>query len=86
MAWDKKGNLKGPKGDTGATGATGATGQAGATGATGQAGGTGATGATGQRGTKWFNGTGAPTSANTAGSLPEDMYLDNSTGDYYSLS
>ncbi len=45
MAWDPKGNIKGPKGDTGAQGLKG---DAGATGAKGDTGATGATGATGR--------------------------------------
>jgi hypothetical protein len=79
----------GAKGDTGATGAQGIQGPAGAigpTGNTGATGPTGATGATGQRGTNWFTGHGAPTGANTAGALPNDLYLDLDSGDTYVLS
>lgn len=82
MAWATTGaNLKGPTGNTGPQGPIGNTGP---TGPQGIQGNTGPTGATGQRGSKWFDGTGAPTTI--AGSLPGDYYLDNSTGDVYELS
>lgn len=45
---------------------------------------TGDTGNTGQRGSKWYTGTGAPTTI--SGSLVNDMYLDTATGDTYQLS
>lgn len=69
------------QGATGPTGATGATGAAGAAGATGSQGPAGATGA---RGSKWFTGSGAP--GVISGSLPDDQYLDVSTGNVYTLS
>lgn len=86
----------GPQGPQGPAGATGATGPAGATGpqgpigntgAQGPTGATGATGATGPQGiagTKWWNGTGAPTPPPT-GSVPGDYYLDTASGDVYVL-
>ncbi|WP_173009419.1 hypothetical protein [Methylobacterium sp. P1-11] len=40
----------------------------------------------GPRGVTWFTGTGAPTTANTTGSITGDLYLDLSTGDIYVLS
>ena|ERR1700739_2272517 len=61
-----------------AAGATGPQGPAGAPGSTG------ATGATGTRGSLWYQGSGAP--GTITGSLPNDMYLDTSTGNVWQLS
>lgn len=46
----------------------------------------GNTGPAGARGSLWFVGTGVPTGGNTAGSVAGDQYLDQSTGDVYTLS
>ncbi len=89
----------GPQGPTGAQGAAGATGSTGlqgaqgtqgptgatgATGATGPTGPTGASGSTGVRGSQWSVGTGAP--GTVTGSLPGDQYLDQASGNVYTLS
>ena len=37
-----------------------------------------------QRGTAWFTGSGAP--SNVPGSMPGDLYLDQSNGDVYVLN
>ena len=95
MAWQPKGNIKGPAGPagvagpTGATGAqgppgtTGAQGPPGGAGAQGAAGPAGATGPAGTRGSIWLTGAGAPTTP--VGLLPGDMYLDTTTGDIYQI-
>lgn len=75
------GLVRGPKGDTGSQGPTGPTGD---TGPAGQTGSQGPAGAPGTRGSKWFTGNGTP--GTIAGSLPGDMYLDQTTGDTYTLS
>lgn len=92
MAWQPKGNIKGPKGDTGSTGNTGAQGPPGNTGAQGpqgvkgDTGNTGAQGAQGTPGTPgtpgelWFTGAGAPASG--VGAVG-DWFLRSDTGDYY---
>ena len=59
---------------------TGAKGDPGSTGAKGEKGDKGDTGA---RGSRWYVGTGAPTSI--SGSAVGDFYLDNDTGQYYEL-
>ena len=41
-------------------------------------------GAQGNRGTGWFTGSGAPTTV--PGSVPGDLYLDQTNGDVYVLS
>lgn len=56
----------------------------GAQGTQGVQGNTGVAGSNGVRGSKWFVGTGAP--GTIAGSLPDDQYLDQATGDVYTLS
>ena len=90
MAWTPKGNIMGPEGpqgpqgppgSTGAQGPAGPTGPAGADGATGATGPPGSTGATGTRGSLWYTGSGAP--GTIAGQLPNDMYLDTTTGNIY---
>jgi hypothetical protein len=53
----------------------------GAPGGPGPAGPPGATGATGARGSLWYQGPGVP--GTIGGALPNDMYLDNFTGDVY---
>lgn len=89
---------EGPQGPTGANGAEGPQGPTGATGSTGPQGPTGAdgttgpTGATGVRGTKWYSGTAITGTSTTAAvfsgsgitdALAGDMYLNTSTGYYY---
>lgn len=95
MAWQPKGNIKGPKGDVGpqgTTGATGAQGPAGSTGAQGPPGSqgpqgpTGATGPAGPRGSVWLVGAGPPVGGTTvpaSGVQTGDMYLDSTSGDIY---
>lgn len=80
-SWTDVGLIRGPKGDTGSQGPTGATGNTGPQGATGSQGPAGTAGA---RGSKWFTGNGVP--GTISGSLPGDMYLDQTTGDTYTLS
>jgi hypothetical protein len=75
MAWTVVSNIKGPTGPTGATGTQGPTGNTGPQ---------GPTGATGTRGSQWFVGAGAP--GTVTGSIPNDMYLNTTTGDVYQLS
>lgn len=60
---------QGPQGIQGVAGATGATGSA---------------GATGPRGSKWFTGSGAPTTV--SGSAVGDFYLDVTDGTVYELT
>ena len=90
MAWQPKGNIKGPAGPAGPqgnVGATGAQGPAGADGAQGPpgaqgpAGPTGATGPQGTRGSTWTVQPNAP--GTIPGSLPGDMFLNSATGDIY---
>jgi hypothetical protein len=91
MAWQPKGNIKGPAGPqgpqgnvgaTGAQGPPGTTGAQGPTGSQGPQGPTGATGPAGTRGSVWLTGTGPPSGA-APGILPGDMYLDTTSGDIY---
>jgi hypothetical protein len=91
MAWNPKGNIKGPKGDTGSQGPTGpagpqgqqgTTGPQGPTGAQGPQGPTGATGPQGQRGSDWIvqpNNPPAPTGSELTG----DIWLNSVTGDIF---
>ena len=90
MAWQPKGNIKGPagpQGPQGNVGATGAQGPAGADGATGPPGAqgpqgpTGATGPAGVRGSQWVVQPNAP--GVIPGALPGDMFLNSATGDIY---
>jgi hypothetical protein len=90
MAWQPKGNIKGPQGPqgdvgpqgpAGAAGATGATGSQGPPGTQGPQGPTGATGPTGARGSYWFTGAGVP--GTIAGSQTGDLYLDTVSGNIY---
>jgi hypothetical protein len=76
--------FQGPAGPTGATGPQGETGPAGPQGDPGATGSTGATGATGPRGSKWFTGSGAPSSV--PGSAVGDFYLDTTDGNVYELT
>jgi Collagen triple helix repeat (20 copies) len=94
MAWQSKGNIKGPagpQGPVGPTGNTGPQGQAGPqgpqgpTGPTGPAGATGATGPQGTRGSVWLTGSGLPSDA-APGIQVGDMYLDTVTGNIYQWS
>jgi hypothetical protein len=85
MAWQPKGNIKGPKGDTGATGNTGAQGPQGNTGAQGPQGVKGDTGNTGAQGPTgqaevWWSGAGVPPTGTGA---IGDWYLNTSTDDVY---
>jgi collagen type VII alpha len=72
----------GPTGATGPTGAAGATGAAGPTGPTGPTGAAGATGATGATGSRWYFGSGAP----TTGGVDGDFYLNITNGAVYTHS
>ena len=67
-------------------GAVGPQGPQGNQGPQGTQGTQGNTGAAGARGSNWYVGTGVPTTGNTAGSQAGDQYLDQSTGDVYTLS
>jgi len=69
MAWSNVANIKGATGATGAAGSNGTN---------------GTNGTNGARGSKWFVGSGAPTTV--SGSVAGDMYLDSATGDVYELS
>ena len=69
-SWVSGGSIQGPQGIAGAQGSQGIDGPA---------------GSAGERGTGWFNGTGAP-AADIPGAIPGDLYLDNATGDVYTLS
>lgn len=91
MAWQPKGNIKGPAGPVGPQGPTGNTGPQGQTGPqgpqgpagpTGPAGSTGATGPAGVRGSQWTIGTSAPSDL-APGVLAGDLYLNSTTGDIY---
>lgn len=94
--WVDAGSISGPAGPTGpaggvgAAGPTGATGPAGGTGPAGPQGiqgpigATGGAGAQGTRGTGWYVGSGPPPT-NIPGSIVGDVYLDQVTGDVYSL-
>ena len=75
---------QGIKGDTGAAGAKGDKGDKGDPGDTGATGATGAAGADGARGTKWFTGSGAPSTI--AGAAAGDLYLDTTDGTVYTLA
>ncbi len=68
---------------TGTPGPTGPTGPAGPTGPTGP---TGLTGSTGPPGQPRFVGTGPPTPENYLEATPGDRYLDETTGQIYTLS
>lgn len=74
----------GPQGPTGAAGSNGEPGSPGSPGAAGATGATGATGDPGVRGSLWYTGTGVP--SGISGALPNDQFLDVSTGDVYSYS
>jgi hypothetical protein len=82
MAWQPKGNIKGPQGIAGPPGSTGAKGDPGPTGSQGPAGATGAQGAQGTPGEKWSAGAGLP-SGTAPGTNVGDWYLDTTTGDVY---
>ena len=68
----------------GAQGPQGVQGQPGSQGIPGTPGNPGAPGDPGPRGSKWFVGSGAP--GTITGSLPGDQYLDQVTGDVYTLT
>jgi hypothetical protein len=79
MAWQPKGNIKGPKGDTGLQGATGAQGATGNTGAQGVQGPQGPTGPTGQA-EGWISGTVNPA---TATGNVGDWFINTTSGDVF---
>lgn len=90
MAWQAKGNIKGPagpqgpQGNVGATGSQGPPGTAGAqgpAGAEGPQGPQGATGPAGVRGSTWTVQANAP--GVIPGTLPGDMFLNSVNGDIY---
>ena len=68
MAWQPKGNIKGPQGIAGPPGAQGATGAQGPVGAPGE---------------RWFSGAGSPITTDPIGSAPGDWYLNTTNGDVY---
>jgi hypothetical protein len=82
MAWQPKGNIKGPQGIAGPPGSAGPQGPKGDAGAQGAAGATGAQGAQGTPGEKWSAGAGPPSGA-APGPIIGDWYLDTTTGDVY---
>ena len=84
-SWVSGGSIQGPQGIAGAQGSQGLQGEIGPAGPQGIQGIDGPAGSAGERGTGWFNGTGAP-AADIPGARPGDLYLDNSTGDVYTLS
>ena len=79
MAWNPKGNIKGPQGIAGPPGSAGPQGPAGNTGSQGPA---GATGPQGTPGEKWSSGGGPPVGT-APGPIIGDWYLDTNTGDVY---
>ena len=92
MAWQPKGNIKGPtgapgpQGDPGPQGATGPQGTTGAQGPAGPEGPQGPTGATGPQGTRgsmWYVQPNAP--GTVAGQQVGDLFLNSATGDIYQL-
>ena len=84
-SWVSGGSIQGPQGIAGAQGSQGLQGEIGPAGPQGSQGIHGPAGSAGERGTGWFNGTGAP-AADIPGAIPGDLYLDNTTGDVYTLS
>jgi hypothetical protein len=70
--WVDGGSIQGPQGLQGTPGPQGLQGLQ------------GPAGPQGNRGTGWFTGSGAPTTV--PGSIPGDLYLDQSNGDVYVLS
>ena len=84
-SWVSGGSIQGPQGITGSQGSQGLQGEIGPAGPQGSQGIHGPAGSAGERGTGWFNGTGAP-AADIPGAIPGDLYLDNATGDVYTLS
>lgn len=84
-SWVSGGSIQGPQGIAGAQGSKGLQGEIGPAGPQGSQGIDGPAGSAGERGTGWFNGTGAP-AADIPGAITGDLYLDNATGDVYTLS
>ena len=81
-SWVNGGSIQGPQGIEGAPGPQGLQGEVGPQGIQGI---DGPAGIQGVRGTGWFNGSGAP-AADIPGSIPGDLYLDQDSGDVYTLS
>jgi hypothetical protein len=80
-SWVNGGSIQGPQGIQGAPGPQGLQGEVGPQGIQGI---DGPAGIQGVRGTGWFTGSGAPT--DVPGSIAGDLYLDQATGDVYTLS
>jgi hypothetical protein len=80
-SWVNGGSIQGPQGIEGPQGPQGIQGEAGPQGIQGIE---GAAGPQGSRGTGWFTGSGVPTEV--PGAMPGDLYLDQTTGDVYTLS
>ena len=81
-SWVNGGSIQGPQGIAGPQGAQGLQGEPGPQGLQGVE---GPAGTQGTRGTGWFSGAGAPAPV-IPGSISGDLYLDNVTGDVYTLS
>ena len=79
--WVDGGSIQGPQGIAGPQGPQGLQGEPGPQGLQGVE---GPAGPQGSRGTGWFTGNGAPTTV--PGSVPGDLYLDQTNGDVYVLS
>jgi len=79
--WVDGGSIQGPQGIQGSQGPQGLQGTPGPQGIQGLQ---GPAGPQGNRGTGWFTGSGAPTTV--PGSIPGDLYLDQSNGDVYVLN
>ena len=79
--WVDGGSIQGPQGIAGPQGPQGLQGEPGPQGLQGVE---GPSGPQGNRGTGWFTGSGAPTAV--PGSIPGDLYLDQSNGDVYVLN
>jgi hypothetical protein len=80
-SWVNGGSIQGPQGVEGQQGPQGLQGEVGPQGIQGVE---GPAGIQGTRGTGWFTGSGAPT--DVPGSIAGDLYLDQATGDVYTLS
>jgi hypothetical protein len=80
-SWVNGGSIQGPQGIEGPQGPQGLLGEQGPQGIQGVE---GPSGPQGNRGTGWFTGSGAPTTV--PGSVPGDLYLDQTSGDVYVLS
>ena len=80
-SWVNGGSIQGTQGIEGPQGPQGLLGEQGPQGIQGVE---GPSGPQGSRGTGWFTGSGAPTTI--AGSMPGDLYLEQTSGDVYVLS